>query len=242
MEPAGIFFCSHITSRLMMGGGLMLFAISTRSFMLATGLCITAAAMMRMLDGNWLTTLRLLRLLRWFVIPILLLHLLFTPGQLLLPGWSLPVSREGLRQGAWLSLHLVAIYAVAMLMFRLLRRHEWLGLLKHLPKCGESLLIRALMLMSMKKQMAALLSLLRQQYRLRSSRKQLPLLLMAAFRCALADATAHAQALWLRWPQQPFRMLVAADESCDSGLFAMSLSLLMAVCGSAGLLSPWWIG
>ncbi len=225
----------------MMGAGLLLFAITTTSFVAAAVLSVSAAVIMRILDGSWITTLRLLRLLRWFVLPILLLHLLFTPGQLLMPGWPLPVSREGLMQGLWLSLHLITIYAVAILMFRLLKQHEWLGLLMRLPRGGELLLIRALMLISMKKQITELLLHLRQQYRLRRNWKQLPLLFMALFKRALTDAGMHAQALWLRWPQQPSIALSMADGPCCITPSAMLLSLLWAVCGGVGLLSPWLI-
>jgi len=137
------------------------------------------------------------------------------------------------------SLHLVAIYAMAMLMFRLLKQHEWLGLLMRLPRCGELLLIRALMLVSMKKQMTELLLHLRHQYRLRRNWKQLPLLFMALFTRALADAGMHAQALWLRWPQQPSIALAVTDKPHGITGLTRLFSLLWAGCGGAGLLLPW---
>jgi len=230
-----------MVSRLMLGAGLLLLAITSHSFAVASLLVALAGIIIRILDDNWITTLRLLRLLRWFVIPILLLHLLFTPGQLLMPGWPIPVSREGLIQGLWLSLHLAAIYSVAMLMFRLLRQYEWLALLILLPTCGERLLIQALMLISMKKQMTELLLHLQQRYRLRHDWKKLPLLFMAAFSRSLADAKAHAQALWLRWPQHPSSIFATIGEKNSAPvLYRWLLSTLWAVCGGAGLLFPWF--
>jgi len=76
MSLSDHFFCSYMLSRLVLGAGLLLFTITTDSFITAAALSVLAAMIMRMLDGSWITTLRLLRLLRWFVIPILLLHML----------------------------------------------------------------------------------------------------------------------------------------------------------------------
>ena len=163
--------------------------------------------MIRLLDGSWATSLRVLGLLRWFVIPILLLHILFTPGQLLLPGFPVAVSREGLLQGIWLSIHLISIYALAILMFRLLSREEWLRFILLLPGIGERLMVQVLMMISMKNHLTELLSYIRQQYCLRHDWKKTPLLLMSAFKQALIDASAYAQMLWLRWPQQPFMVI-----------------------------------
>jgi len=237
MGIADMFFCSHAVSRLLLGVGLLSLAITATSIFAAVLLAILALVLIRALDGDWRTGLRLLRLLRWFVIPILLLHMLFTPGQLLLPGWPIGVSREGVVQGAWLSVHLTSIYAMAILMFRLLAHAEWLCLLMRLPRFGEQMMLQALMMMSMKQHMGALLSYLQQQFRLRYDWKKLPLVLMAAFGRALADASTHAQMLWLRWPQQA--CLPVTAENCLSILQRRLFSTLWAVCGSASLVLPW---
>ncbi|MFQ5345677.1 MAG: hypothetical protein ACE5DZ_06925 [Mariprofundus sp.] len=189
-------------SRLLLGIALLALSLSTTSMWLCLFLAALASVAIRLLDGNWLTSLRVLGLLRWFVIPILLLHALFSPGQVLWPGFSVAISRDGLIQGMWLSVHLISIYALAMLMFRLLHREEWLRLILRLPGIGEKVWIQAMMMLSMKNHMTELLSCLRQQYSLRRDWKKLPLLLLSAFKQALLDASAYAQLLWLRWPQQ----------------------------------------
>jgi len=87
--------------------------------------------------------------------------------------------------------------------------------------------------------MAQLLLYLRQQFRLRYDWKKAPLLLMAAFRQALADASTHAQMLWLRWPQQPSMLLSTGIESRISTFHNYLFSTLWAVVGCISLLLPW---
>jgi len=239
MSIPEIFFGSHVASRLIMGFGLLFLAVSATSLWIALLLAVLAAVIVRLLDGNWHTSLRLLRLLRWFIIPILLLHMLFTPGQLLLPGLPIGVSREGLMRGLWLSVHLASIYAMAILMFRLLGHTEWLRLLMRLPHCGERLMVQAFMMISMQQQMGKLLSNLRQQFRLRYDWKKIPLLLMTAFRHALADASIHAQILWLRWPQHPSMLAFVSAENRISTANKLLFSTFWATCGGISLLLPW---
>lgn len=213
MTISEMFFCSYPVSRLLLGFALLFLSLTTTSIWLCLFLAVISAAMIRLLDGNWTTSLRVLGLLRWFILPILLLHTLFTPGQLLLPGFPIAVSREGLVQGMWLSVHLITIYAMAMLLFRLLSRDEWLRFILLLPGIGERLMVQVLMMVSMKNHMAELLSYLRQQYGLRHDWKKMPLLLMSAFKQALIDASAYAQMLWLRWPQQLSTLVSATSQT-----------------------------
>jgi len=215
MTVSQIFFCSHPASRVLFGFVMLFLSLISTSIWLCFILAVIAAGMIRLLDGNWITCLRVLGLLRWFVIPILLLHLLFTPGQLLWPGFPVAVSREGLVQGIWLSIHLISIYILAILVFRLLRREEWMRFLLLMPGIGERLMVHVLMMISMKSHMAELLSFLRQQYGLRHHWKKTPLLLISAFRQALADASAYAQMLWLRWPRKPAVHIPVTGQSCN---------------------------
>lgn len=239
MRMSNMFFGSHAIARLIMGFGLLFLTITTTSLWLAMLLAVLAAAIIRLLDGNWRTSRRLLRLLRWFVIPILLLHIIFTPGQLLFPGWPIAVSKEGLMQGIRLSIHLASMYVMAMMMFRLLSHAEWLRLLMQLPWFGERMMIQALMMMSMKQQIGRLLLYLRQQLRLRYDWKKIPLLLMTAFRQALADACTHAHMLWLRWPQQPSMLISVSNENRTSTFHNCLFSTLWATIGCTSLLLPW---
>ncbi len=226
-----------LPARLLLGSGLLLLAVSVASFPAALLLTLVTLLLVRLLDGQWLSVLQLFGLLRWFVIPILLLHMLFTPGQLLLPGWEIGVSREGMRLGAWLSLHLTAIYTTAMLGFRLLSRREWLQLLLRLPYIGQRLGVHALMIFSMQHLILDILNRFRRLFRLRRDWRRAPALLMAAFRHALAESGLQARLLWLRWPQQA-QLFAAQPHHCSSLQRGLSSTLCLLV-GCAGLLSPW---
>jgi len=191
---------SHPFARLLLGLGLLCLSSMSQSMLLSLFLVLLSMVMLRVLDGHVLTSLRLLGLLRWFVLPIVLLHALFSPGQLLMLAWFIPISREGVVQGVSLSLHLAAVFFVAMLMFRLLKRAEWLRYILLLPYLGQRLLVYAWMMGGMKANITTLLHDLRTQFRWRKDWKRAALLLLSIFRQVLADASEHAAMLWLRWP------------------------------------------
>ncbi|MDQ6999548.1 MAG: hypothetical protein Q9M12_01515, partial [Mariprofundus sp.] len=88
--------------------------------------------------------------------------------------------------------------------------------------------------------MAGLLSCLRQQYRLRHDWKKTPLLLMSAFKHTLLDASAYAQILWLRWPQQlPMLVPVTAQSTSDSPVDRYLFSALWISCACMAFLVLW---
>jgi len=72
-------------------------------------------------DGGLAVLAQAWRLLRWLLLPIVLLHAFFTPGAALFPDW--PLTQEGMQKGGWLALHLSGLYLAAMLFSRLLSLH-----------------------------------------------------------------------------------------------------------------------
>jgi len=76
-------------------------------------------------------------LLGWLVIPILILHALFTPGELLVKQAAVSVSVEGLQLGGWFAFHLIVIFFTALVFSRLLNREEWINLILRMPQWGE---------------------------------------------------------------------------------------------------------
>jgi len=90
--------------------------------------------------ASWQPLWRAAKLLLWLLVPIFLLHLLFTPGQLLWPGSEIPFTREGLNEGLWLALRLCTLFYAAMLLSRSLRREEWAFYCLRLPYIGVHLL------------------------------------------------------------------------------------------------------
>jgi len=80
----------------------------------------------------WLLCWKSWLLLRWIVLPTLLLHLFFTPGEIIFIHLPIPMSIEGLQLGVQLALHLITIFILAMLLGRLFPISMWLQLIgKH---------------------------------------------------------------------------------------------------------------
>ena len=96
--------------------------------------------LLRFRHSTWQPIFRAARLLLWLLIPIFILHLMFTPGQLIWPGSVLPFSREGLFEGAWLALHLCTLFYAAMLLSGSLSSEEWALYCLRLPWIGPKLL------------------------------------------------------------------------------------------------------
>ncbi|MDQ6970024.1 MAG: hypothetical protein Q9M16_05920 [Mariprofundus sp.] len=222
---------THALSRLLLAAALLLLVIMTQSTAWYVLLMVASIFMLRLLDGHWLTSIRLLRLMRWFLIPILLLHALLSPGQLLWPELVAFITKEGLMQGLRLSLHLAAVFFVAMLIFRLLRRAEWLYYILLIPYIGQRLAVYVWMMHSMKINIMLLLVDLRMQFRLRKDLKCSALLLMSAFQQTLTNAGDHAAVLWLRWPDALAPPLVDETGRSSVQYYLMSVLLVLLAWG-----------
>lgn len=92
--------------------------------------------LMFMLEGNiqkvrdsWIKNWRILR---WLLIPIIVFHVLFTPGEIVWVGFVLPISYEGLTLGFYLSLKLCEMFVCALLLGRLLPMQVWLHAIVHI--------------------------------------------------------------------------------------------------------------
>jgi len=91
--------------------------------------------LMLILEGNiqkvWCSWVKSWRILRWLLIPIMIFHVLFTPGEIVWVGFVLPVSYEGLTLGFHLSLKLCEMFVCALLLGRLLPMQVWLQAITH---------------------------------------------------------------------------------------------------------------
>ncbi len=96
---------------------------------------------LRILDKDYQSSwLKPWYLLRWLLIPILVLHILFTPGEIIFVGYALPISYEGLQRGLGLALHLSEIFFAAILLARLLPLLVWIKVISYIPKLYQCLL------------------------------------------------------------------------------------------------------
>jgi len=208
----GIFYSAQMLLRFFAALAVMLLAVATHNMLLTLLLIFSLVLLIRLLDGCWQNLVHLLKLLRWFMIPILLLHLFFSHGQLIFPATLFPFTWQGLQQGLWLSVHLSAVFLAAMLMFRALNGSEWNRLLLSLPFAGRELAIYLLMLGAMRSQISYGLQQLRMQWLLRRNWSDFPHLVLASFRFALSGSSVYAQTLWLRWPVSLDAQLLAAGD------------------------------
>ncbi len=211
-----------------MSGALFLIVASHSVLICLSAIALSLCAI-RLLEGTWQTIIHLIRLLRWFVIPILLLHALLTPGQLLFPGIAIPLTREGIHQGIWLSLRLAAIFVAAILLSRILLRREWLQGMMLSPFLARRLMAHLLMIMPVKNSIGEQLRYLRQQWQLRKDWKKFPLFLLSSFRMATGAGLEQARMLWLRWPDN------AESLPGETRLKSLNLTVAHGICSSLAL-------
>ncbi len=225
-----IYIDSHPVSRFLAGCSLWFAAIICHSLWLSVLYLMLSVYMLFLLEGSCLTIVRLLRLLRWFVIPIIFLHALLSPGQLVMPGVPIPVTWEGINQGVWLSLHLSTIFAAALLLSRLLQRSEWMRGMLLLPFAGKRMIVFQMMMTAMRMNITEQLRHLKWQWNLRSDWRMVAVFLLAAFRMALAAGREQARILWLRWPAtgNGMHLDIAAGEQHISHRWTLSLVWLCA--------------
>ncbi|MDQ6990107.1 MAG: hypothetical protein Q9M11_00030 [Mariprofundaceae bacterium] len=79
------------------------------------------------------------QLVRWILIPTLLLHAIFTPGALIFPHFFIPISQEGVALGGNLALHWLAMFTLAMLLGHLFPIDQWIRAVSHYPRLHRML-------------------------------------------------------------------------------------------------------
>jgi len=227
------FYRSHAAARFVFGAGFFAAAVFSRLSGMALLQCLLACLALRWLTGDWKTVIRGWRLLRWLLVPIVLLHLLFTPGEVLLTDFPLRFSREGLYQSIWLSLHLAAIFYAALVMARMWRHGEWLRYIHVIA--GRRLGAYLLLLFPLWRDISALVRLFRWQWRLRGSLSMPGQAALGLARASISQGRVRAGALWLRWPGD----MSAALAGPAAGEVATVASLAYALFGIAWMASIW---
>ncbi len=102
------------------------------------GLVQLAASLilLRVACRNFDAIISSLKLLLWLLVPIIVLHALFSPGELLVAGMWPSVSREGVVLGLELGARLLLLYFSGMLLLYALDQREWLQQLICIPFFG----------------------------------------------------------------------------------------------------------
>jgi len=235
MVNRGLFYTIHPLSRFLLGLAILSLATATSAISYGVLLVLLSALFLRLVDADWSRVIRTLGLLRWFVIPILILHACFSPGRFIFPGVPLSLTWEGVTQGLYLSVHLAAIFFAATALFLCLNRREWFKAILNLPLINRELAVYVVMIAPLRGSVGCMLQLLRQKWQLRKGWIEFPLILVSAFRSTLAVSAEHSRQLWLRWPVHPLLDdLLPASSS-------LIVNLLCATVGGLGVVMAWQI-
>ncbi len=191
---------AHTWARLWLGLAILLLVLMNHALTSGLLLLLLLMALLRLLQHGFMSMKRLSGLLRWFLPPIFLLHALFTPGALVFPGLSLPLTYEGIQRGLWICVHFTDIFLAAMMLGSMLSQSEWLQLLAGVPGFQQRAGVHAVMLAMMHRNVSGLIAHVDRQWRLRRRWMNAPGMLIIAMRQALCAARMQAHTLWLRWP------------------------------------------
>ena len=236
MASDSVFYSIHPFSRFLFGIALMSLAFMSASFTASMLILLVCMLFTLWLEQSRTRVIRSLKLLRWFVAPIFILHLCFSPGELIFPLFALPFTWEGLMQGGFLAAHLAVIFMAAVALFLCLRRSEWIKAILSLPLIGEKLRVYILIAEPLQRSVGEKLRFLRQAWQIRESWREFPLLLLAAFRITLSAADEQSQQLWLRWPAGS---LNSEQDGWGTSTSSLPLNLLCAAVGVLGVMIAW---
>jgi len=188
-------------------------------------LLIILVGQIRLFTGVWRPLWHAFRLLLWLIIPIFLLHLVFTPGRVIWPGSGLPFSYEGVNQASWLALHLCALFAAAMGLSRSLSLSEWTYYVARMPLIGARLLPFVTLALPMQKMVG---ESIQHQHRKPHTLKEMPNTLAGLFADVWQGADVLADRIWECWQapsyQRPNSGYALGVVMGVSGLFVLFIS------------------
>jgi len=143
------------------------------------------------------------QLLRWILLPTLLLHALLTPGALLYPGMIPLLTYEGLLLGVQLSVHWASIFMGAVWLGRVFSMTVCLRGLRYFPRLQQHIQPYLRLVPGLNRRLRALL---RRHYRkwnnLPHQFRQLPESLAMLLLEMQRYARRHATHVWLHWYDQ----------------------------------------
>jgi hypothetical protein len=191
--------------------------------------------LMGMLDENiqqvWHSWIKSWRILRWLLVPIIIFHILFTPGEIVWVGFAIPVSYEGLTLGFYLSLRLCEMFICALLLGRLLPMQVWLQAIAHVDvlQCHLTPYLRLMPML-----LRRVPILVRRTYRawcLESKKVKTFARYMTELIIVVKEDSRHrAKYIWLSWDKPRFTGLAVQKQLADSYLDYM-LGLLIVYGG-----------
>jgi len=178
--------------------------------------------------------------LRWLLIPILVFHIFFTPGEIVWVGLALPISYEGLTLGLHLSLKLYEMFMCALLLGRLLPMRLWLESLSNI-RILQHYLIPYLRLMPMMLHRVPIL--VRRTYqvwylepkKVKTLAHYMTELVMAVEK----DSIRRAKYVWLAWDNPKVMGMAVQKQLIDSHLGYLACLLIFYVGCEFGVRYLW---
>ena len=171
---------------------------------LAFLMLLPSLAILRLMVGSWESCRNAWRVLRWLLVPIVLLHLIFTPGAYVFPQLGGP-SYEAVYTAVRLSLRLGLIFMAGMILSRVLNVREWSDALLAMPWVGPRLFPYVRLMFPMRTSMERFVRSYQQHWRLRRRRfsaDDLAALLSGLFTQVMEWSRRQGAILWLRWGDQ----------------------------------------
>lgn len=167
------------------------------------------------------------QMLRWLLIPTLVLHAIFTPGALIFPHFFMPISYEGLALGASLAWHWASVFTLAMVLGYLFPAQHWLNAMVRFPRLYK-LLYPYLHLFS--RMNLLIRALLRRHYRKwkKDAHKitQFPHYMLSLLQRMQYYSKRSALYLWIHWEQVAERSWTSDSDIKKQGL-AWSIALVL---------------
>lgn len=190
---------ANVYVRIFFAAAMLLLAIQNHGVWISILMILLLVVALRHLHGNYERLVRIMKLLRWFIVPILLIHAFFTPGERVL-DMPVPLTKEGLGQGVWICLHFISMFLAAMLLGALIQIREWLVAVASIPFLQRYVWAYSLMLGMMSRSISRLLVDINKQWKLRKKWRHAPVMLMGALRASMATGASQSRDVWLRWP------------------------------------------
>lgn len=210
-NSAGLFQAALI-SRLIFGAGFLFAAVYNQQFTAAVLQLLLSVLLLRMTDGNFQRLLRAIRLLLWIVLPMVVVHMLFSPGRLVEFFW-VQISIDGALFGGWLAFHFITIFMAALLFFRMLTTGEWLHLLVKSSLLRSRLLPYVVLVQPLRSKAGAIIGRCRRYWQQGDKGiRHLSLILLLLVRKVLAAGPAQAKRLWSNWESEMENILAAPEE------------------------------
>jgi len=185
--------------------------------------------------------LRSWRVLRWLIVPIIIFHILFTPGEIIWVGFALPISYEGLILAWHLSLKLCEMFICAVLLGRLLPMQLWLQSLGKIAGVQDYIEPYVRLLPLMLRRVSVVVRQTYRSWRLEPDKlKTLAPYMMDLIVRVEGDSRRRAKYVWLSW-DKPTKAVggLLNDQLVDCHLAYMALLLGIYVVCEFGVRYTW---